>query len=75
MNLIDIIIADMTLVRRAEDFRLFFLFQILKIKLVFAFLPRKWFIWAGGEERDGSDAKTQMSDVEKTVFCSVLFNF
>ena len=40
--------------------------QIFK-KVIFAVLPKKLFKVDWVEERDGSDVKTQLSDVEKPV--------
>ena len=39
-------------------------------------LPKKFKIdWSERKKKTGNDVKTQMSDVKKLVFCSVLFSF
>ena len=53
-------------------------YPLADIPVVFSFLlccPKSDLKWIGCEKRDDSDVKTQMSDGEKLVFCSVLFSF
>ena len=66
--------SDMSLVcRSSADLRRFFLFEILRKKLLSC--PKSDVNWIGGGERDSSDVKTQISDVEKLVFCPVSCSF
>ena len=72
-NSTSMVTTDMSIIRRSSNIRRFFLFQILE-KIIFA-MPLKERFKMDSEEKDGSDVKRQVSDVEKPVFCSVFFNF
>ena len=57
------------------DIPVVFPFSDFEKKLFLLLFPKSDLKWIGCEERDDSDVKTQMTDGEKLIFCSVLFSF